>query len=63
MKQYIVLYMYETDGDMLCELLTKDQIKKLIEYRKLNSDDYVIIDGLILKNFNNKNFDINNLKD
>jgi hypothetical protein len=58
-QTYILVYMKETDGDMMIETLTSKQIKDKI--KNLDYSDYAIIDGDVLKSFNSKSFDLNRL--
>ncbi len=58
-KTYILVYMKETDGDMMIETLTSKQIKDKV--KNLDYSDYAIIDGDMLKSFNSKSFDLNRL--
>ena len=58
-QTYILVYMKETDGDMMIETLTSKQIKDRV--KNLDYSDYAIIDGDVLKSFNSKSFDLNRL--
>jgi hypothetical protein len=58
-QTYILVYMKETDGDMMIETLTSKQIKDKV--KNLDYSDYAIIDGDVLKSFNSKSFDLNRL--
>lgn len=58
-QTYILVYMKETDGDMIIETLTSKQIKDKV--KNLDYSDYAIIDGDVLKSFNSKSFDLNRL--
>ena len=58
-QTYLLVYMKETDGDILIETLTSKQIKEKV--KNLDYSDYAIIDGNILKSFNSKSFDLNGL--
>lgn len=58
-QTYLLVYMKETDGDVLIETLTLEQIKEKV--KDLDYSDYAIIDGNILKSFNSKSFELNPL--
>jgi hypothetical protein len=58
-QTYILVYMKETDGEMMIETLTSKQIKDRV--KNLDYSDYAIIDGDVLKSFNSKSFDLNRL--
>lgn len=58
-QTYLLVYMKETDGDILIETLTSKQIKEKVKH--LDYSDYAIIDGNVLKSFNSKSFDLNRL--
>ena len=58
-QTYLLVYMKETDGDILIETLTSKQIKEKV--KDLDYSDYAIIDGNVLKSFNSKSFDLNRL--
>jgi hypothetical protein len=58
-QTYLLVYMKETDGDMVIETLTSKQIKDKV--KNLDYSDYAIIDGDVLKSFNSKSFDLNRL--
>jgi hypothetical protein len=58
-QTYLLVYLKETDGDILIETLTSKQIKEKV--KDLDYSDYAIIDGNVLKSFNSKSFDINRL--
>ena len=62
MKKYVFIYYYGTDQDVLVDILTADEIRKQVEYFRLTKYDYCIVEGNILKDFNNKTFDLENLK-
>jgi hypothetical protein len=58
-QTYILVYMKETDAEMMIETLTSKQIKDRV--KNLDYSDYAIIDGDVLKIFNSKSFDLNRL--
>ena len=52
MKKYTLIFMAETDGDIRIQSVTADELRNIVS--ALASDDYAIVDGNILKTFNNK---------
>ena len=62
MKKYVFIYYYGTDQDVLVDILTADEIRNQVERFKLTEYDYCIVDGNVLKDFNNKTFDLENLQ-
>jgi len=62
MKRYVFIYYYGQNQDILVDILTADEIRELIKRFKLNDYDYCIVEGNILKNFNDIVFDLENLK-
>lgn len=61
-KIYIFIYYYGTDQDVLVDIMTADEIRIHVKNNKLSEYDYCIVDGNILKDFNNKTFDLKNLE-
>ena len=51
-KTYLFVYTKETDGKIFIETLTSKEIKEKI--KGFDYSDYAIIDGIIIKNFNEK---------
>lgn len=49
-ETYIIIYLKETDGEPVIERLTFDEIKKLT--KNMHPSDYAVIDGVVLKSFN-----------
>ena len=60
-KTYIFIYNSYTDGDTVLENIPISKIKARIKKFRLTQYDYAIIDGNILKDFNNKSFDLEKL--
>jgi hypothetical protein len=58
-KAYLVIYLIETDGDIFVGTMTGDEIRKLA--KKLDRNDFAIIDGTLIKSFDNKTFDLTKL--
>ena len=62
MKRYVFIYYYGTDQDILIAVLTAEEIREQVKRFQLTEYDYCIVDGEVLKGFNNKTFDLENLQ-
>ena len=60
MKRYNLITLYFDDVHI--RNLTANEIREIIKKERLSKWDYAIIDGTILKIFDNGSFDIKNLK-
>ena len=58
-KHYIVVNLTETDGDCFIRRLTGEQIRNL---ERDDRESCAIIDGNVIKGFENYNFDFRRLK-
>lgn len=60
---YYLIYQKETDGEIIIKSLrTQDEVHKFITTISLYPEDYSLIEGTILKDFNNKTFNLEILK-
>lgn len=53
-KKYIFIYQEETDGNIKDKILTKKEILNIIQKKRISDSDFTIIDGNIIKTFDNK---------
>jgi len=61
MKTYILLYFWTSDDIVIESFVTANEIREIIKKESLTKWDYAIIDGEMIKSFDNGSFDIKNL--
>lgn len=60
---YYLIYQEETDGDIIIRSLNSgDEVYRFIKEISLVPNDYALVKGNILKDFNNKSFNVKSLK-
>lgn len=52
-KEYLLVYMAETDGEIKIEAFSMEKIRSKV--KGWSPEDYAIINGTVLKNFDTKN--------
>lgn len=52
MEKIIIVYQLETDGEIIVEERTVDEVKEIASH--LHEDDYALIGGEIIKDFDGK---------
>lgn len=61
--QYIIVYQIDTDGNIeLKTFSTGASLRRFIMQKNMHPLDYAVMSGKLLKSFDNKSFDLKNLK-
>ncbi len=61
--QFIIVYQTDTDGDIkIIKFFTGAGLRRFISRKQFNSLDYAIINGEILKSFEDESFNLLTLK-